>query len=295
MSNLALVQLLRPCLKASALAGYVGDAQEREVTLQERGSEKVTKDLWEVSILWPVLHCKRPLSEFPEVLSKTLSPQRLCNGPHLNRGFGKGVGRKGVCLHCSDFRPYPQFGWDFPEEIPERPRKHSRSVSWNFPRKYGWDAPSPIIQGIWGFHSVSRNLSPPNTAGDASELVMEFPAVLGAFLRFVLKTSYRDKPDENGANRNKSGYSWKQFKQGAQMRTNRKRTGKSEQIGVTPILPTPSGGAPTKSSHNKPNHPHVRSWAIFLSEGLWGSVLAIPSQEPAKLVLRPTGLNLEED
>ena len=33
-------------------------------------------------------------------------------------------------------------------KIPERPRKRSQSVSWNSPREYGWDAPSPIIQGI---------------------------------------------------------------------------------------------------------------------------------------------------
>ena len=32
--------------------------------------------------------------------------------------------------------------------IPERPRKRSQSVSWNSPREYGWDPPSPIIQGI---------------------------------------------------------------------------------------------------------------------------------------------------
>ena len=68
--------------------------------------------------------------------------------------------------------PHPQYDWDFPEEIleeiPERPRKRSQSFSWNFPREYGWDAPSPIIQGIWGFQSVSNILSPPSTAGDAS-------------------------------------------------------------------------------------------------------------------------------
>ena len=33
-------------------------------------------------------------------------------------------------------------------KIPERPRKRSQSVSWNFPREYGWDPPNPIIQGI---------------------------------------------------------------------------------------------------------------------------------------------------
>ena len=41
-----------------------------------------------------------------------------------------------------------------------------------------------------------------------------------------------------------------------------------------------------KPSHNKPSHPHVLSWAIFLSEGFRASVRAIPSQEPATLVLK---------
>ena len=45
-------------------------------------------------------------------------------------------------------------------KIPERPRKRSQSVSWNFPREYGWDAPNPIIQGIRGFQSVSIIVSP---------------------------------------------------------------------------------------------------------------------------------------
>ena len=60
-------------------------------------------------------------------------------------------------------------------KIPERPRKRSQSVSWNIPREYGWDAPSPIIQGIWGFQSVSRILSPPVRLGAPlfSELVPE--------------------------------------------------------------------------------------------------------------------------
>ena len=55
-------------------------------------------------------------------------------------------------------------------KIPERPRKRSQSVSWNSPWEYGWDRPSPMIQGIWGFQSISRILSPPNTVGDASFL-----------------------------------------------------------------------------------------------------------------------------
>ena len=60
-------------------------------------------------------------------------------------------------------------------KIPERPRKRSQSVSWNSPEEYGWDAPNPIIQGIWGFQSVSRILSPPVRLGTplSSELVPE--------------------------------------------------------------------------------------------------------------------------
>ena len=49
-----------------------------------------------------------------------------------------------------------------------------------------------------------------------------------------------NRSEEIGANRNKSGYS---RKQGAQIRTNRKKTGKSEQIGVTPFSRPQSGGA----------------------------------------------------
>ena len=60
-------------------------------------------------------------------------------------------------------------------KIPERPRKRSQSVSWNSPREYGWDTPSPIIQGIWGFQSISRILSPPVRLGTPlfSEVVPE--------------------------------------------------------------------------------------------------------------------------
>ena len=44
--------------------------------------------------------------------------------------------------------------------------------------------------------------------------------------------------------------------------------------------------ATPKPSHNKPSHPHVPSWAIFLSEGFRASIRAIPSQEPATLILK---------
>ena len=44
--------------------------------------------------------------------------------------------------------------------------------------------------------------------------------------------------------------------------------------------------ATPKPSHSKPSHPHVPSWAVFLSEGFRGSVRAIPGQGPATLVLK---------
>ena len=69
----------------------------------------------------------------------------------------------------SIFRPHPYYGWDFPEEIPEKdPGTLSEFFSWNSPREYGWDPPSPIIQGIWR--------------------VLEFPAVLGVF--WILVSGY---------------------------------------------------------------------------------------------------------
>ena len=59
--------------------------------------------------------------------------------------------------------------------MPERPRKRSQSVSWNYPREYGWDPQGPTIQGIWGFQSISRILSPPVRLGAPlfSEVVPE--------------------------------------------------------------------------------------------------------------------------
>ena len=56
---------------------------------------------------------------------------------------------------------------------------------------------------------------------------------------FVLIWS-ENKSEENRANRNKSGYS---RKQGTQIGTNRKKTGKSEQIGVTPFCRPQIGGS----------------------------------------------------
>ena len=60
-------------------------------------------------------------------------------------------------------------------KTPERPRKRSQSISWNSRREYGWDAPSPIIQGIWGVQSISRIISPPVRLGPLlfSEVVPE--------------------------------------------------------------------------------------------------------------------------
>ena len=54
--------------------------------------------------------------------------------------------------------------------------KCSQSVSWNSPREYGWDAPNPIIKGIWRLpEHESRILSPPVRLGTPlfSEVVPE--------------------------------------------------------------------------------------------------------------------------
>ena len=73
----------------------------------------------------------------------------------------------------------------------------TQSFSWNSPREYGWDAPSPTIQGLWRLQSISRILSPQYGWGRFfffSEVVPErapqsrswnFPAVLRAFLKFL--------------------------------------------------------------------------------------------------------------
>ena len=38
-------------------------------------------------------------------------------------------------LYVYWFFSFANYGWGFPEEIPERPRKCSQSVSWNSPRE----------------------------------------------------------------------------------------------------------------------------------------------------------------
>ena len=86
-----------------------------------------------------------------------------------------GVSSEGV----SEGGPHPQYGWDFPEEIPEKFRKDPgnalRAFLGSFPREYGWDAQNPIIQGIWGSQSISRIISPPVWLGTPlfSEMVPE--------------------------------------------------------------------------------------------------------------------------
>ena len=113
---------------------------------------------------------------------------------------GRGRGATRNFLHSFALSDRPCWAWKrwaIPPERPERPRKRSQSVSWNSSRECSWDPPSPTIQGIWGYQSISRILSPSTASGDASffrsgsgeglsELVMEFLAVL----RACLKRSY---------------------------------------------------------------------------------------------------------
>ena len=78
-------------------------------------------------------------------------------------------------------------------KIPERPRKRSQSISWNFPSRVRLGCPKPYNSRHLRLPERFQNSLPPSTAGDASffrigsgeglsELVMEFPAVLGVFL-----------------------------------------------------------------------------------------------------------------
>ena len=92
---------------------------------------------------------------------------------------------------------YPQYGWDFPEEIPEEFRKDPGNALRPFPG-ISLESKAGIPQTLqFKAFEASRafpefSLSP-STAGDASffrsgsgeglsEPVMEFPAVLGVFL-----------------------------------------------------------------------------------------------------------------
>ena len=55
-----------------------------------------------------------------------------------------------TCLHI--IRPHPQYGWDFPEEIPEEFRKDTGNALRAFPgipvESTAGIPPNPIIQGI---------------------------------------------------------------------------------------------------------------------------------------------------
>ena len=99
----------------------------------------------------------------------------------------------------SKVRPHPHYGWDFPEEIPEknpeRPRKRSQSLSCNSRVRLGslksynsshlrllehiQNSPPPVPQYCWGRLYFQKWLR----RGPLRAVVMEFPAVLGTFLK----------------------------------------------------------------------------------------------------------------
>ena len=66
------------------------------------------------------------------------------------------------------FGPYPQYGWDFPEEIPERPRKRSQSVSGVFRSRVRLGCPKPYNSRHLRLPERFQNSLPPSTAGDVS-------------------------------------------------------------------------------------------------------------------------------
>ena len=76
-------------------------------------------------------------------------------------------------------RPYPQYGWDFLEEISEKIRKDLRNtlrvLLGIFLKSAAGNRPNPVIQGIWSLQSVSSILSPLVRLGTAlfSEVVLQ--------------------------------------------------------------------------------------------------------------------------
>ena len=85
--------------------------------------------------------------------------------------------------------PYPQYGWDFLEEIPGKLSERFLE----FPSRVRLGSPKPHVSRHLRLPGPFQNSLPLSTAGDASffrsgsgeglsELVMEFPAVLRAFL-----------------------------------------------------------------------------------------------------------------
>ena len=113
-----------------------------------------------------------------------------------------GITASSTYLWVSRYRcgPYPQYGWDFPEEIPEKFRKDLSERFLEFPSRVRLGYPKPYNSRHLRLPERFQNSLPPSMAGDASffrigsgeglsELVMEFPAVLGAFLRVGIASS----------------------------------------------------------------------------------------------------------
>ena len=91
--------------------------------------------------------------------------------------------------HYSGAGPYPHYGGNFPEEIPERPQQRSQSVSWNSTRGVRLGSPKPYNSRHLRLPEHFQKSLPLSTVGDASflgsgpgeglsELLMKFPAVL---------------------------------------------------------------------------------------------------------------------
>ena len=89
-------------------------------------------------------------------------------------------------------------------EIPERPRKRSQSFSWNFLREYSLGTPKPNNSRHFEVSRAFSEFFPPeygwgrlfsgSASGEGfSELDMEFPAILRAFLNSMDR--YRCRPE----------------------------------------------------------------------------------------------------
>ena len=139
------------------------------------------------TVLWPFLIRARTTTRTSKkgsekVLVRVLSSRKGPEKASQKRFFVNG--------------PHPQYGWDFPEEFRKNSGKTPETLSerfLEFPSRVRLGCPKPCNSRHLRLPEHFQNFLPLSTAGDASffrsgsgeglsELVMEFPTVLGAFL-----------------------------------------------------------------------------------------------------------------
>ena len=94
--------------------------------------------------------------------------------------------------HHTDHGPYPQYGWDFPQEIPENSGKTPETLSerfLEFPSRVRLGSPKPYNSRHLRLPEHFQNSLPPERASQSWS--WKFPAVLRVFLRSMIRRQYR--------------------------------------------------------------------------------------------------------